>query len=100
MSKTIQCSICQRRCLLTEGQVGFCQTKINRQGNLFSANYGLIQGIQIDPIEKKPFYHFRPGALVPSIGSYGCNFRCKQCSNWSSSWGCQIPQNHPITKPE
>jgi len=85
--KTITCPICQRRCSLADGQIGFCQTKINRKGKLFSANYGLIQGIQIDPIEKKPFFHFRPGSLVPSIGSYGCNFRCKQCLNWWSSWG-------------
>ncbi len=88
----IRCQICQRRCLISEGQTGFCLTKLNQKGELYTLNYGLIQGLQIDPIEKKPFYHFHPGEMVPSIGSYGCNFRCKQCLNWSSSWGDQASQ--------
>ncbi len=49
--------------------------------------YGQITGIQVDPIEKKPFYHFHPGSLVATIGSWGCNFRCKQCLNFANSWG-------------
>ena len=86
-NKSVRCAVCQRRCLIPDGQTGFCQTKINQNGKLYTLNYGLIQGIQVDPIEKKPFYHFLPGSLVPSIGSFGCNFRCKQCLNWSYSWG-------------
>ncbi len=85
--KKVRCQVCQRRCLIPEGQTGFCLTKLNQADELYTLNYGLIQGIQIDPIEKKPFYHFYPGKMVPSIGSYGCNFRCKQCLNWPYSWG-------------
>lgn len=83
----VRCGVCQRRCLIAEGQTGFCLSKVNHQGKLFSLNYGLIQGIQVDPVEKKPFYHFRPGSLVPSLGSFGCNFHCRQCLNWFFSWG-------------
>ncbi|MDP3093328.1 MAG: AmmeMemoRadiSam system radical SAM enzyme [bacterium] len=83
----VRCQVCQRRCLVAEGKTGFCLTKRNKGGKLVSLNYGLIRGVQLDPIEKKPFYHFRPGAWVPSIGNFGCNFRCKQCLNWWCSWG-------------
>jgi len=83
----VRCQVCQRRCLIPENQTGFCLTKLNQKGKLYTLNYGLIQGVQVDPIEKKPFYHFHPGKMVPSIGSYGCNFRCKQCLNWPYSWG-------------
>jgi pyruvate formate lyase activating enzyme len=86
-SNLLRCQVCQRRCLIADHKTGFCQTRLNQNGKLLALNYGLIQGIQIDPIEKKPFYHFLPGKLVPSVGSYGCNFRCKQCLNYSSSWG-------------
>lgn len=83
----IRCQVCQRRCLISENQTGFCLTKLNQKGELHTLNYGLIEGLQVDPIEKKPFYHFHPGTMVPSIGSFGCNFRCKQCLNWHCSWG-------------
>ncbi len=86
-NKSVRCQVCQRRCLITDNNTGFCLSKVNKGGKLFSLTYGLLQGIQLDPIEKKPFYHFHPGALVPSIGSFGCNFRCKQCLNWHCSWG-------------
>jgi pyruvate formate lyase activating enzyme len=88
-NKTVRCRVCQRRCVIAEGKTGFCLTKLNREGKLYTLNYGLIQGVQVDPIEKKPFYHFLPGSLVPSVGSYGCNFRCKQCLNYWCSWGDQ-----------
>ncbi len=86
-NKSVRCLVCQRKCLISAGATGFCLTKKNIKGKLYSLNYGLIHGPQVDPIEKKPFYHFLPGALVPSIGSFGCNFRCKQCLNWWCSWG-------------
>lgn len=83
----LQCLACQRYCLISPGQVGFCQTRLNKAGQLYSLNYGLLNGIQLDPIEKKPLYHFYPGTPVLSIGSYGCNYRCKQCLNSWCSWG-------------
>ncbi|MBM3209149.1 AmmeMemoRadiSam system radical SAM enzyme [Candidatus Shapirobacteria bacterium] len=88
-NELVRCRVCQRRCVIAEGKTGFCLTKINKEGKLYTLNYGLIQGIQVDPIEKKPFYHFYPGAFAPSVGSYGCNFRCKQCLNYWCSWGDQ-----------
>jgi len=83
----IRCLACQRKCLILPGKTGFCLARENRKGSLYSLTYGLITGIQADPVEKKPLYHFHPGAAVASIGSFGCNFRCKQCLNWSCSWG-------------
>src|SRR4030043_434504 len=85
----IQCLICQRKCLLSNGQLGFCLSKKNIQGELHDLIYSIIHRPQLDPIEKKPFYHVFPGESVLSIGSYGCNYRCKQCLNSWCSWGEQ-----------
>ena len=85
----VQCFACQRYCKIAPGQVGFCQTRLNKNGQLYALTYGVLNGIQIDPIEKKPLYHFYPGTQVLSIGSYGCNYRCKQCLNFHCSWGGQ-----------
>ena len=85
--KKIQCLACQRQCIINDQQVGFCLARQNLGGALESLLYGQITGIQADPIEKKPFYHFKPGSLVATIGSWGCNFRCKQCLNYANSWG-------------
>ncbi len=97
-----RCFICQRQCLIDEGHVGFCQTRKNVDGKIVSLLYGKTTGIQIDPIEKKPFYHFKPGHLVATIGSFGCNFRCKQCLNYRTNWGTPIQdlKNLPTTSPE
>lgn len=83
----VNCQVCQRRCVISEGETGFCLTRQNLKGKLYSLVYGVLTGFQIDPVEKKPLYHFHPGTQVLSIGSYGCNFRCRQCLNWSHSWG-------------
>jgi len=85
--KKLKCLVCQRYCQIADGQVGFCQTRLNKDGQIYSLNYGVLNGIQVDPIEKKPLYHFYPGTQVLSIGSYGCNYRCKQCLNYHCSWG-------------
>ena len=85
--KKVKCLACQRYCQIEEDQVGFCRTRLNRKGELYSLIYGRLSGVQIDPIEKKPLYHFYPGTEVLSIGSYGCNYRCKQCLNYHCSWG-------------
>lgn len=85
--KKIRCTACQRYCQIDSGKVGFCLARKNFGSKLYSLNYGLSSGIQIDPIEKKPLYHFHPGTEVLSVGSFGCNFRCRQCLNWHCSWG-------------
>ncbi len=83
--KKVRCGVCQKKCFIADGKIGYCGTRINQKGRLFSLLYGRIAGFQIDPIEKKPFYHFKPGSLVASSGSFGCNFRCRQCLNWFES---------------
>lgn len=83
----MRCWACQRYCQLPAGGTGFCQTRKNKDGKIVSLTYGLITGIQDDPIEKKPLRRFHPGARVASFGSWGCNFRCKQCLNWPTTWG-------------
>ncbi|MFC1711134.1 AmmeMemoRadiSam system radical SAM enzyme [Patescibacteria group bacterium] len=87
LNKEVLCLACQRYCRIKDNKTGFCQTRLNQNGQLFSLTYGVINGIQLDPIEKKPLYHFYPGSQVASIGSYGCNYRCKQCLNHWCSWG-------------
>lgn len=83
-----RCLVCQHRCVLKPGQIGICQTRHNENGVIKSLTYGIISTpIQVDPVEKKPLYHFYPGMLVPSIGSFGCNFRCRQCLNYQIAWG-------------
>lgn len=76
-----ECNVCPHRCKLSEGQLGFCRGRICRNGKVISENYGRITSIALDPIEKKPLYHFFPGRKILSVGSYGCNFRCLWCQN-------------------
>ena len=85
--KEVICTACVRYCQIPAGKVGFCQSRLNRDGVLYSLIYGIANGVQVDPIEKKPLYHFFPGSQVLSIGSYGCNFRCRQCLNSWCSYG-------------
>lgn len=95
--KKIRCLACQRMCFIPSGETGFCKTRQNRKGKIYSLTYGVTTGIQIDPVEKKPLYHFHPGEPVASFGSLGCNFRCKQCLNYSHSWGATIRSKPAIT---
>lgn len=78
----VRCNLCQRRCLLAPGRIGYCYTKIRLDGELFSTIYGIVSTMGADPIEKKPIFHYRPGTKVLSLGSLGCNFRCDFCQNW------------------
>ncbi|MGI5849771.1 MAG: AmmeMemoRadiSam system radical SAM enzyme [Christensenellales bacterium] len=80
MSK-IQCRICPHLCVLEEGQKGFCSARSNHDGVIRDDNYGMITAIALDPIEKKPLYHFFPGSKILSVGSFGCNLRCSFCQN-------------------
>lgn len=82
-----QCNLCLWHCKLVHGQRGFCQAHVNRHGTLYNLSYGILSAIDIGPIEDKPVKHFRPGTKVMSVGSYGCNFRCKGCHNLEISWG-------------
>lgn len=77
-----QCHVCQRRCIIPEGKSGYCQTRANHHGEVYSLIYGKVASMAVSPIEKKPMFHFYPGSLWLSLGSYGCNFRCPGCQNW------------------
>ncbi len=78
----VMCSTCQRRCVIPEGGKGWCHTRINSSGKLYSLIYGEVSSLSINPIEKKPVFHFYPGSKWLSLGSVGCNFRCPGCQNW------------------
>jgi pyruvate formate lyase activating enzyme len=91
----IVCLLCPHYCKLIAGQTGICGVRKNTGKKIELLTYGVISGYSLDPIEKKPLYHFFPGNTILSIGSYGCNLRCDFCQNFS------ISQNVPeILKPE
>ena len=78
----VQCDLCERRCLIAPGRYGACGVRKNIGGKLYTLVYGLLTAMNVDPIEKKPLYHFHPGSAVLSISTVGCNFFCKFCQNW------------------
>ncbi len=81
----VQCLLCPHFCVLNEGQTGICRTRQNVGGTLYSNAYGNACSVAVDPIEKKPLYHFLPGSRILSIATAGCNLRCLNCQNWSIS---------------
>lgn len=81
----VECHLCPRNCTIAEGKLGFCTTRQNKEGILYSMVYGKPCAVNIDPIEKKPLYHFYPDTQILSIGTTGCNLACKFCQNWSMS---------------
>ncbi len=85
MEEKVRCPVCPRGCRLEEGQTGACQARINVDGVIRAKNYGMLTSLALDPIEKKPLYRFRPGSLILSLGSFGCNMRCGFCQNYSIS---------------
>lgn len=78
----VQCQLCPNRCVLAEGQRGLCKARENRGGKLYSLVYGKPVTTHVDPIEKKPFYHFLPTARAYSLATTGCNLQCLYCQNW------------------
>jgi pyruvate formate lyase activating enzyme len=80
-----RCLTCERRCLLANGQVGWCRTRVNRDGTIYTLIYGLVSSLSCNPIEKKPLYHFCPGSTALTAGSWSCNFNCPWCQNWHIS---------------
>ncbi len=81
----IQCELCPHRCVIAEEHTGICRVRGVRGGRLKALAYGYISSIAVDPIEKKPLYHFRPGSRIFSVGGWGCNLSCKFCQNWQIS---------------
>lgn len=85
VGKALNCKICERRCIISPGKTGFCQMRENKGGKIYTLNYAATSSVAVDPIEKKPLFHFYPGTTVFSLGTVGCNFRCKYCQNWGIS---------------
>ncbi len=81
----VRCRLCPRGCIISEGQRGECRVRENRGGRLHTVVYGYPCARAVDPIEKKPFYHFLPGSLAYSIATAGCNLHCLYCQNWEIS---------------
>ena len=88
--KKVKCNLCNHYCLINDGQTGVCIVRQNREGVLYSLVWGLAIARHIDPIEKKPFFHFHPGSSSFSIATAGCNFRCLNCQNSDIS---QLPRD-------
>jgi len=86
---SVQCRLCPHHCRLSEGQTGLCGARTNQAGRLLAANFGQVASLALDPIEKKPLYHFYPGKYILSAGTFGCNFSCLFCQNY------QISQKKP-----
>ncbi len=91
--KGVKCLLCSHRCAIKDGDRGRCRARMNVGGELRSLVYGRPLAVHVDPIEKKPFYHFLPGAAAFSLGTAGCPLRCRFCQNW------QLSQSSPEDNP-
>ncbi|MBS4033296.1 MAG: AmmeMemoRadiSam system radical SAM enzyme [Ignavibacterium sp.] len=89
--KKVRCFLCSHHCHIKEGKRGICYVRKNLDGNLYSLVYGKVISMNVDPIEKKPLFHFLPASSSFSISSVGCNFRCEHCQNFEIS---QYPKEH------
>jgi pyruvate formate lyase activating enzyme len=81
----VRCLICPHECTIAPGRTGICLCRKNFEGTLRPINYGRVAAAAMDPMEKKPLYHFFPGSTIYSIGTWGCNFKCDFCQNWNIS---------------
>ena len=101
-NKRVRCELCPRGCIIANNTTGFCRVRKNVNGILYSLNYGKAAAIAIDPIEKKPLFHFAPGSQCLSFATVGCNLRCKFCQNWQLSqefdevYGEEIEPEHMV----
>lgn len=93
-AEEVQCILCHHRCSISDGRRGICGVRENKGGRLYTLVYNTVIAEHIDPIEKKPLFHFFPNSMVYSIGTVGCNFRCTHCQNAEIS---QYPHQHQGT---
>lgn len=96
----ISCVLCPHNCFLSEGEVGICRTRANKNGKLVALTYGYPCALHVDPIEKKPLYHFLPGSTTYSISTVGCNLRCLNCQNYNISQAEFIMDEYKYVSPE
>ena len=93
LQSRVQCNLCPHQCLISPSQRGICGVRENQEGKLYSLVYGRLIAQSVDPIEKKPLFHFLPGSQSYSIATVGCNFRCLNCQNFDIS---QIPRERGV----
>jgi len=97
---TVRCGLCERRCVIREGEAGFCRTRVNIGGTLYTLTYGNLSAIESRPIEIKPFFHFWPGSTALTFSSWSCNFSCPWCQNWHLSKVAPDPSGVGEVPPE
>ena len=90
-SGRVRCRLCPYNCLIADGSRGACGVRVNKAGALVTEVYGKTTGMALDPIEKKPLYHYHPGEYILSLGTKGCNFHCQFCQNWHISQELDAP---------
>ncbi|WP_346909043.1 AmmeMemoRadiSam system radical SAM enzyme [Faecalicatena orotica] len=94
------CQVCMHHCQLEEGKSGICRARKNEGGSIVCSNYGQVTSLALDPIEKKPLRMFRPGTMILSAGSYGCNLRCPFCQNHEISMAGEIDSETLYLSPQ
>ncbi len=92
--KRVRCTLCPHRCIIDNGKYGICNVRKNIDGKLYSMVYGKVSAMAMDPIEKKPLFHFHPGSWIFSLSTVGCNLKCKHCQNWEISQS--MVENFPL----
>ncbi len=95
----VRCKLCSHYCIIKENEKGKCHTRLNKNGTLYAINWGMADATAIDPIEKKPFFHFKPNTKTLSFGTYGCNFKCLNCQNWNLSQAYQHSLHNDFSNP-
>jgi len=95
INRKVQCQTCAHKCIILPQRRGICGVRENINGKLYALNYGKAIALNIDPIEKKPFFHFLPGSYSLSIATVGCNLRCLNCQNWDISQGFKEKKEIP-----
>ena len=96
-NQRVRCYACGHRCRIPEGRQGVCKVRFNKGGSLYVPT-GYIAALQVDPVEKKPFYHALPGSLALSFGMLGCDYHCPYCQNWVTSQALRDPE--ALSSPE
>lgn len=94
--KITHCHLCPHNCVIGLDKTGICKNRKNIDGILYSLNYGKVSSVHLDPIEKKPLYHFYPGSQILSLGTLGCNLSCQFCQNWTISQAALEKNPHMV----